>query len=184
MYAGVAILLAALAVVALRTVRRRRRDEIRSVHHYHDRLDTLHVEPHDRGGSVRVVHEAPVQVAHDPERPRLDPDAANLAPWSPTPAERERRRRHDRSWALERMQPRARIDTGTIVVISIVVAVLAGIAFAGYLIQHRRGGAPTTTTSSRPSAAATARESSAVTAPHLVVWVQIGAAGSGRIATG
>jgi len=182
-YAGVAILLAAFAVVVLRTVRRRRRDEIRSVHHYHDRLDTLHVEPHDRGGSVRVVHEAPVQVAHDPERPRLDPDAANLAPWEPTPAEHERRRRHDRSWALERMQPRTRIDTTTIVVISIVVAVLAAIAFAGYLIQHRHG-APTTTTTttSRPSAAAaSARGTPSATALPLVVWVQVGA---GRVATG
>ena len=123
-----AALVAALVVVliGLRVLLRRRRDEIRSIHHYHDRLDTLHVEPHDRGGSVRVVEGMSEPVEHaTPDRPRLDPGAARLAPWSPAPAAPERPRRHDRTWALGRMQPRARVDTGTILVVSIVVAELA-----------------------------------------------------------
>jgi hypothetical protein len=148
----VAVALSAALVVVLvgiRVLQRRRRDEIRSVHHYHDRLDTLHVEPHDRGGSVRLVDGVPAPDEHaPPDRPRLDPDAAHLAPWSPAPAAPERPRRHDRNWALGRMQSRARVDTGTFLIVSIVVAVLAAIALAGYLIQRGRGSPPPTTTTS------------------------------------
>jgi hypothetical protein len=142
---GVSIALACLVVlVGARAIRRRRRDEIRSVDHYHVRLDTLHVEPHDRGGSVRVVDEVPPPIEHvDPERPRLDPASANLAPWDPsTPPEQSAR--HDRTWALDRMQTRSRVDTVTVVIVAIVVAVLAAIAFAGYLIERGRT-TPTTT---------------------------------------
>jgi hypothetical protein len=153
--AGLAVALALVVVVlALRVAARRRRDEIRSVHHYHDRLDTLHVEPHDRGGSVRVVEEVVEPEPHDPpSRPRLDEDAAQLAPWSPPPKPRERHHRHDERWALQRMETRARVDTGTILVVAIVVAVLVAIALAGYLVERRS--TVTTTTSSSGSTSTT-----------------------------
>jgi hypothetical protein len=143
---GVALALACVVtVIAGRVILRRRRDEIRSVHHYHERLDTLHVEPHDRGGSVRVVEDVAVPAEHpDPDRPRLDPEAARLAPWDPAGPPPERGR-HDRTWALERMQPHARVDTGTVVIVAIVVAILVAIAAAGYVIQRGRS-TPTTTT--------------------------------------
>lgn len=166
MLVGLALAAGLVVLVGARVVQRRRRDEIRSIHHYHERLDTLHVEPHDRGGSVRVVDEVPAPVEHaPPDRPRLDPDAARLEPWSPTPTARERRRRHDRTWAIERMQPRARVDTGTLLVVSIVVAVLVAMAFAGYLIQRGRGAAPATTSTSttRP---VTGHSLGAPPAPH------------------
>lgn len=151
MLVGVSLALAlVVVVVGARAIRRRRRDEIRSIHHYHERLDTLHVEPHDRGGSVRVVDEAPAPVEHlDPDRPRLDPDAARLAPWDPTAPPQERGR-HDRTWALDRMQSHARIDTGTVVIVAIVVSVLIAIALAGYAIQRGR----VTTTTTTPAHAA------------------------------
>jgi hypothetical protein len=143
---GVSIVLALLVVaVGARAIVKRRRDEIRSIHHYHDRLDTLHVEQHDRGGSVRVVHDPPPPAVHaDPERPRLDPTAAHLAPWDPSAPSEEPHGRHDRTWALDRMQSHARIDTGTVVIVAIVVGTLVAIAIAGYLIQRDRS-TPTTT---------------------------------------
>ncbi len=147
MLVGVAIVLACLVVlVGARAIRRRRRDEIRSIDHYHVRLDTLHVEPHDRGGSVRVVDEVPPPVEHaSPERPRLDPASAHLAPWDPAMPP-EQAGRHDRSWALGRSQSHSRIDMGTVVIVVIVVVILAAIAFAGYAIERGRAGATTTTT--------------------------------------
>jgi hypothetical protein len=143
---GVSLALACVVVaLGARAIRRRRRDEIRSIHHYHERLDTLHVEQHDRGGSVRVVDDAPAPTEHlDPDRPRLDPDAAHLAPWDPTAPPQERSR-HDRTWALDRMQSRARIDTGTVLIVAIVVVILVAIALAGYAIQRARGSTTTTT---------------------------------------
>jgi hypothetical protein len=144
---GVSVALACVVVaLGARAIRRRRRDVVRSVHHYHERLDTLHVEQHDRGGSVRVVDGVPVpDEHHDPDRPRLDPAAAHLAPWDPTAPPQERGR-HDRTWALERMQPHARVDTGTVLIVAIVVVVLVAIAFAGYMIQRGRDSPTTTTT--------------------------------------
>jgi hypothetical protein len=144
---GVSLALACVVVaLGARAIRRRRRDEIRSIHHYHERLDTLHVEQHDRGGSVRVVEDVPAPVEHlDPDRPRLDPDAARLAPWDPTAPPQEPGR-HDRTWALDRMQSRARIDTGTVLIVAIVVVILVAIALAGYAIQRARGSTTTTTT--------------------------------------
>jgi hypothetical protein len=148
----VAVLAAVVVVlVGAKLVQRRRRDEIRSIHHYHDRLDTLHVEPHDRGGSVRVVRGAPAAPeSPTPDRPRLDPSSAHVdTSLRALPA--EARSRHDRIWALERMQPRARVDTATILIVATVVVVLIAIALAGYAIQHRRGTTPTTsTTTTRP----------------------------------
>jgi hypothetical protein len=153
---GVAIALAIIVVfIGFRLVQRRRRDEIRSIHHYHDRLDTLHVEQHDRGGSVHLVADETAPEAHPaPDRPRLDPEAAHLDPWAPAPAPQEEPRRHDRTWALERMEPKARIDTGTIVIISIVVAVLVAIALVGYQIQRERDktSSPTTSTTTTTGA--------------------------------
>ena len=148
MLVGVSLALACVVVaLGARAIRRRRRDEIRSIHHYHERLDTLHVEQHDRGGSVRVVDEVPAPVEHlDPDRPRLDPDAARLAPWDPT-APPEERGRHDRNWALGRMQSHARVDTGTVLIVAIVVVILGAIALAGYAIQRAHGSTTTTTTS-------------------------------------
>ena len=118
----VAVLAAVVVVlVGAKLVQRRRRDEIRSIHHYHDRLDTLHVEPHDRGGSVRVVRGAPAAPeSPTPDRPRLDPSSAHVdTSLRALPA--EARSRHDRIWALERMQPRARVDTATILIVATVV---------------------------------------------------------------
>ena len=125
---------------------RRRRDEIRSIHHYHDRLDTLHVEPHDRGGSVRVVDGAPA--------PREHP--------SPTARGSTRRRRASRrgtprAAARGARPPRPRPGRSSgcshtrastpapSLIVAIVVAVLVAIALAGYVIQ-RGAGTPTTTT--------------------------------------
>jgi hypothetical protein len=147
--------LAAIVVVltGAKLVQRRRRDEIRSIHSYHDRLDTLHVEPHDRGGSVRLVRG---QLSHDapsaPGRPRLDPESAHVDS-TPGALPAEPRSRHDRRWALERMQPRARVDTATILIVLTVIVVLVGIALAGYAIQHDRGAttSTTTTTTTRPT---------------------------------
>jgi hypothetical protein len=159
----IVVLIAAL--VAIRVLQRRRRDEIRSIHHYHDRLDSLHVEQHDRGGSVRVVQGefSPPQVSA-PDRPRLDPEAAHIDTAGPYASDAELRRRHDRDWAIERMQPRARVDTATILIVAVVAAVLVAIALAGYLIQRGRGSLPTTTsttTTLRPTST-TARTSSFV----------------------
>ncbi len=152
-----AVLAAIVVVLAgARLVQRRRRDEIRSIHHYHDRLDTLHVEPHDRGGSVRVVRgpHVPDEPAA-PGRPRLDPSSAHLD-TSPGALPAEARGRHDRDWALERMQPRARVDTATILIVATVVVVLIGIALVGYAIQHGRGTTSTTsTTTTRPPTTST-----------------------------
>ncbi|HEY8080599.1 MAG TPA: hypothetical protein VIE15_00810 [Acidimicrobiales bacterium] len=93
------------------------------------------------------MHGEPEAHAVDaPNRPKLDPDAAHLDTAAAYASQVERRRRHDRDWAIERMQPRARVDTATVVVITVVVIVLVAIAVAGYLIQHGRGSAPTTTT--------------------------------------
>lgn len=167
MLIGVAIVLACLVVlVGARAIRRRRRDEIRSIDHYHDRLDSLHVEPHDRGGSVRVVDEVPPPVEHaSPERPRLDPASAHLAPWDPA-SPPEQAGRHDRTWALDRMQSHARIDTGTVVIVVIVVVILAAIAFAGYAIERGRSGPSTTTTA---HAAPLRGEPTSSTRAHVVV---------------
>jgi hypothetical protein len=144
---GVSLALACIVVaLGFRAIRRRRRDVIRSVDHYHERLDTLHVEQHDRGGSVRVVDGAPACDEHpDPDRPRLDPQAARLASWDPTAPPQEQGR-HDRTWALERMQSHARVDMGTVLIVAIVTIVLVAIAFAGYLIQRGRDSPTTTTT--------------------------------------
>jgi hypothetical protein len=143
----VAVLAAIIVVlVGAKMVQRRRRDEIRSIHHYHDRLDTLHVEPSDRGGSVRVVREPHAEDAPTtPERPRLDPASAHLD-TTPQPLPAEAPARHDRSWALERMQARARVDTATILIVATVIVALIAIALVGYAIQHRRGTSTTTTT--------------------------------------
>jgi preprotein translocase subunit SecG len=166
-----AVLAAAFVVVlvALRVLQRRRRDEIRSIQHYHERLDTLHVEPHDRGGSVRVVDSMPVPDEHPvPDRPRVDPAAAHLQPWSPTAPAEERQRRHGRTWALGRMQPRTRVDTGTLLVVLVVVAVLVAIALAGYLIQRGRGSTPPPTTTSSTTSTTTAATTSAPTSSAAV----------------
>jgi hypothetical protein len=93
------------------------------------------------------VHGEPEAHPSDaPHRPKLDPEAANLDTAGPFATPRERRRRHDRDWAIDRMQPRARVDTATVIVVAVVVLVLVAIALAGYLIQHGRGSTPTTTT--------------------------------------
>ena len=157
MLVGAAVVLAIVTVLlGARVVRRRRRDEIRSIGHYHERLDTLHVRASDRGGSVRFVDEEPPPPPRaDPDRPRLDPESARLEPWAPPPTPRARRHRHDQQWAMRRMQPRARIDTGTILVVAIVVAVLVAIALAGYLIQRGRGTAPTSTSTTAPTTTTT-----------------------------
>jgi hypothetical protein len=152
--AFVAVLLAIVAVLSAvagrRALQRRRADEIRSIHHYHERLDTLHIEQHDRGGSVRLVDGE--LVAHEvmtPTRPRLDPATARLDDTTSVgssdvgvvpPG------RHGREWALGRSEPRARIDTATILVVIAVVAGLLVLGIAGYLIQHDRGTSTTTTT--------------------------------------
>jgi hypothetical protein len=134
---------------AARALRRRQRDEIRSVHHYHDRLDTLHVEPHDRGGSVRVVAEVEVASPHaEPGRPRVQLDDSAIGGTSP-PAEPEDRSRHGRTWALSRTQPRAMVDTTTLLIVTIVLAALVALALAGYLL--RTDGGSTTTTTFVPS---------------------------------
>jgi hypothetical protein len=161
---GLAVVAAiGVLVVAARVARRRRRDEIRSVGHYHERLDTLHVESEDRGGSVRVVDDVPPPTAHaPPDRPRLDPDDAHVPEWRVAPHPRERRRYHDQQWAMRRMQPRARVDTGTILVVAIVVAVLVAIALAGYLIQHGR---TTSTTTSTTSSTTTSSTTTSTTTP-------------------
>ncbi|HUD68800.1 MAG TPA: hypothetical protein VMQ40_01035 [Acidimicrobiales bacterium] len=143
-----AVLAAIVVVLAgARLLQRRRRDEIRSIHHYHDRLDTLHVEPHDRGGSVRVVRgpQVPGEPAA-PGRPRLDPSSAHLD-TSPGALPAEPRTRHDRDWALERMQPRAHVDMATILIVATVIVVLVAIALVGYAIQHGRATTSTTSTS-------------------------------------
>jgi hypothetical protein len=134
---------------AARALRRRQRDEIRSVHHYHDRLDTLHVEPHDRGGSVRVVAETELAPSHaEPGRPRVQLDGTTIgSPAVPTSS--EDRTRHGRTWALGRMQPRARVDTATLLIVTIVLAALVALAVAGYLL--RTDGGSTTTTTLAPS---------------------------------
>jgi hypothetical protein len=106
---------------------------------------------HDRGGSVRVVDEPPpASELTAPDRPRLDPSSAHLdTSLRALPA--EPRMRHDRDWALERMQPRARVDTATILIVATVIVVLIAIALAGYAIEHRRGTTPSTsTTTTRP----------------------------------
>ncbi len=129
--------------VAVRVIGRRRADELHTVQRYHDRLSTLHVAAQDRGGSVKVVEGQPVPGAvHEPGRPRLDPSAANLD-LTPAPLPAARPRRHGRDWALGRMQPRARIDTVTVVIIAVVVAVLVAIGVVGWAIH--RGHPPTTT---------------------------------------
>jgi hypothetical protein len=163
---GVAVVVAVLAALVVgRAVRKRRRDEIRSVGHYHERLDTLHVAPQDRGGSVRFVEDtAPPEVHADPDRPRLDPESAHLEPWAPPPTQRQRRHRHDQQWAMRRMQPRARVDTGTLLVVAIVAAVLVAIALAGYLIQRGRGTATTTTTTLPQASTTTTTPPSSLTA--------------------
>lgn len=148
----VAVLAAIVVVLAgAKLLQRRRRDEIRSIHHYHDRLDTLHVEPHDRGGSVRLVR-GPQRVDEPtvPGRPRLDPSSAHLD-TSPQALPADARMRHDRDWAIERMQPRARVDTATILIVATVIVVLMAIALAGYAIEHRRDTtSSTSTTTTRP----------------------------------
>jgi hypothetical protein len=154
---GLGLLAAVLAtIVAVRAMRRRQRDEIRSVGHYHERLDTLHVDSQDRGGSVRVVADLTPPPEHEaPGRPRLDPSAAQLPEWSPPARPRARRRYHDQDWAMRRMQPRARIDTGTLLVVGIVVGVLVAVALAGYLLQHARSTTTTTTTTTTSSTTTT-----------------------------
>ena len=134
MLVGVSLALALLVVaVGARAIRKRRRDEIRSIHHYHERLDTLHVEPHDRGGSVRVVRRGagPHASTWIPTARGSIPEAARLAPWDPA-GPPEEPGRHDRTWALERMQPHARVDTGTVLIVAVVVGILVAIALAGY----------------------------------------------------
>jgi hypothetical protein len=167
-----------VVVVGLRVLQRRRRDEIRSIQHYHERLDTLHVEPHDRGGSVHVVDAVSVPDEHGaPDRPRLDPQAAHLEPWSPTPPAEEHQRRHGRTWALGRMQPRTRVDTGTLLVVLVVVAVLVAIALAGYLIQRGRGSTPPPTTTSSTTSTTTA----ATTSIRVCLGARSPARGHGRL---
>jgi hypothetical protein len=146
--AGAVLFVALLVVlVATRALRRRQRDEIRSVHHYHDRLDTLHVEPHDRGGSVRVVAEPAVTAPPElPGRPRVQFDASMLG-VEPVPTTIEPPRRHGRTWALNRMQPRARVDTATLLIVTIVLAALVALAIAGYLLRTDQGSTTTTTLS-------------------------------------
>jgi hypothetical protein len=158
-----AAVLAAIVVVLVgaKMVQRRRRDEIRSIHHYHDRLDTLHVEPSDRGGSVRVVREPLLEDAPTtPERPRLDPASAHLD-TTPQSLPAEARTRHDRNWALERMQPRARVDTATILIVATVIVALIAIALVGYAIQHRRDTSTTTTTTTTSKPAPTGTQPTA-----------------------
>lgn len=158
----VAVLLALVAVLctvaARRALRRRRADEIRSIHHYHERLDTLHVEQHDRGGSVRLVEgAAPPLEGASPARPRLDPDSARLdlaEPHEQRPSG-SAAGRHGREWALDRSQPKARVDTATTLVVLAVVAGLLVLGIAGYLIQHDRGTSPTTTVTSTTQPATT-----------------------------
>ena len=81
----------------------------------------------------------------DPDRPRLDPDAARLDAVGPDRPATGAPRRHDRTWALDRMQPRARIDTGTVRDRRDRRRVLVAIALAGYVIQRGRGTTTTTT---------------------------------------
>jgi hypothetical protein len=160
----VVVLVAALCLLglAIRVLARRRRDEIRSIDQYHERLDTLHVESHDRGGSVRVMHgDEPSAAVLSPERPRLSPDAVHVD-VSLSPLRPERHGRHDREWALGRMQPRARVDTATTLVVTIVVTVLVAIALVGYLIQRGRDDSstppPTVTTTTVGSAVSQAHD--------------------------
>ena len=91
----------------------------------------------------------------DPDRPRLDPSAAHVD-TSLHALPSEARTRHDRDWALERMQPRAHVDTATILIVATVIVVLIAIALAGYAIQHGRGASSSTsTTTTRPDTTST-----------------------------
>jgi hypothetical protein len=145
------VLLVGLATAAARAIRRRQRDEIRSIGHYHERLDTLHVEPLDRGGSVRVVDAVDLdpEPHREPGRPRLDADVARLgvAPLADPVAPSERR---VRQWALGRTQPRARVDTATMLIVASVVAVMVALGVVGYVLGHdRTTSLPVRTTTSR-----------------------------------
>lgn len=158
----IALVVVVASVVVARTARRRHRDEIRSIHHYHDRLDVLHVEQHDKGGAVRVVDGDPVVATRvAPHRPRLDPDAVHIDGATRDVGSTAPRLRHDREWALDRMEPKARVDTPTFAVALAVVAALVVIAVVGYLIQHDRGRATTrhTATTTRPATTTTVASS-------------------------
>lgn len=148
--AGVVLVVAVVVgLVAARALRRRRRDEIRSVHHYHDRLDTLHVEPHDRGGSVRVVPESAVLAPGEgPSRPRVELEWPRRDEGATT-RDLEGQNRHGRAWALSRMQPRARVDTATLLIVTVVLAALVALGLAGYLLRLEQS-SPTTTTTVAP----------------------------------
>jgi hypothetical protein len=122
-----------------RAIRRRQRDELRSIGHYHERLDMLHVESHDRGGAVRVVDavDAPIASHREPGKPRLTPHVAKLGtpPEVDTVAPRERQ---VRQWALGRTQPRARVDTASMLIVASVVVVLVALGVVGYVLGHDR----------------------------------------------
>jgi hypothetical protein len=172
----------ALAVVAIgigiaRIAGKRRRDEIRSIHHYHDRLETLHVAPQDRGGSVRLVHDEVSASRPEPDRPRLDPDAVHFDDLDAPVRKDEARARHGQDWALERMQPRARLDTSGVIIVIVVLIVLVAFAVAGYLIQHGRG--DTTTTVSTTTTTTTTLQPTATTIPSAYVPQAV----SGGVAT-
>jgi hypothetical protein len=161
----VAIVLACVAamcaVSAARIWRRRRADEIRSIQGYHHRLDSLHVDIHDRGGSVKLVAgEPPPTSTANPSRPRLDPASAKLEFVVSGDAERvprDQEVRHGRDWALGRSQPRARVENATVLVVAAGVAGLLVIGIVGYRIQRDRASTPaaTTTTTSQPAPSTT-----------------------------
>jgi hypothetical protein len=132
---AIAVLAVFLTAAVVHVVRRRQRDVVRSVHHYHDRLDTLHVDPQDRGGAVRVVEGEAVVTSHEPVgRPRVQLDSLTIgaSPDAPPP---EVQRRKGRAWALSRTQPRTRIDTTTLWIVVVVLVALGALALAGYLLR-------------------------------------------------
>lgn len=138
----VVILVAGSASSLHRAWRRRQRDELRSIGSYHERLDTLHVEVTDRGGSVRLVEQAEAPAARAaPGRPRVTPWSIPLG-RAAVPLEPEPPRRHDRRWALGRSQPRHRIDTQTVVIALLTVLIVGALALVGVLIEHHHPSTP------------------------------------------
>lgn len=158
---GCVLLAAWLALTARRALSRRRRDELRSTSAYRTRLDTLHVAPKDRGGSVRLVDTEPSPGSSGaPERPRLESVPSRLGA-APDRAEREPDRRHGRRWALSRSEPRARIDTATMLVVAAVAAAIVALGLVGLLIEHDRDATTPRSLSAptRPYVAAPSRSS-------------------------
>jgi flagellar basal body-associated protein FliL len=164
---AVIVVLAVVAVVVgvARIAGQRRRDEIRSIHHYHDRLETLHVAPQDRGGSVRLVRDDLSPSRPEPDRPRLDPDAVHFDDLDAPVRRDDARARHGQDWALERMQPRARLDTSGVIIVVVVLVVLVAFALVGYLIQRGRG----TTTTTVASTTTTTVPATTTTTPSAYV---------------